>query len=254
MDLFLYVDGGSWFHRRDPRAKLFFLLALFVLTLVLHRPVEFALSIAILVGLLCAARAVHNLTRMVPLLVLLFLFSSILWAFFTPGQDTLWRWGPFIVSAEGVRHGLAMGLRLDTMVIAGLLFLSVTSIEEFVFSLSKLGIPFPIAFALSTAFRLVPTFLGTGATVLEAQKSRGLDLEGGSIVGRIRKYTPLLIPIFVSAMRSADLLAMALESKGFGAHHRRTFFLESRMRLGDYVLVFLMGGILLGLILRSVLS
>jgi energy-coupling factor transport system permease protein len=237
MDLFLYVDRGTWLHRRDPRVKLLALLGLFVVALVINSPLRFLLLIAALVLFLTLGGALRNLSKMMPLLLLLFLSSSVLWTLFTRGERILYRWGGLQISAEGLVHGISMGLRLDTLVMAGLLFLSTTSIEEFTWSLSRLGVPFPIAFALSTAFRLVPTFLGTGATVVEAQKSRGLDLEGGHVIARVRKHIPLLIPIFVSAMRSADLLAMALESKGFGAHRRRTFYLESRLRPADYALV-----------------
>jgi energy-coupling factor transport system permease protein len=237
MDLFLYVDRGTWLHRRDPRVKLLALLGLFVVALVINSPLRFLLLIAALVLFLTLGGALRNLGKMMPLLLLLFLSSSVLWTLFTRGERILYRWGGLQISAEGLVHGISMGLRLDTLVMAGLLFLSTTSIEEFTWSLSRLGVPFPIAFALSTAFRLVPTFLGTGATVVEAQKSRGLDLEGGHVIARVRKHIPLLIPIFVSAMRSADLLAMALESKGFGAHRRRTFYLESRLRPADYALV-----------------
>jgi energy-coupling factor transport system permease protein len=237
MDLFLYVDRGTWLHRRDPRVKLLALLGLFVVALVINSPLRFLLLIASLVLFLTLGGALRNLGKMMPLLLLLFLSSSVLWTLFTRGERILYRWGGLQISAEGLVHGISMGLRLDTLVMAGLLFLSTTSIEEFTWSLSRLGVPFPIAFALSTAFRLVPTFLGTGATVVEAQKSRGLDLEGGHVIARVRKHIPLLIPIFVSAMRSADLLAMALESKGFGAHRRRTFYLESRLRPADYALV-----------------
>ena len=92
--------------------------------------------------------------------------------------------------------------------------------------------------AVSTAFRMVPTVLAGSASVVQAQKSRGLDLESGNIFARLRKHLPLLVPVFVNAIRTTDLLAMALESKGFGSK-RRTEYLPLRMKQWDWVALLL---------------
>ena len=76
---------------------------------------------------------------------------------------------------------MAMGLRLATFVAMGFIFLTTTRNEELTNGLIRMGLPYPVAFALSTALRLVPTFAGAGATIVQAQISRGLDLESGSI-------------------------------------------------------------------------
>ena len=130
-----------------------------------------------------------------------------------------------------------MGLRLDMMLICGMIFLSCTRIEEFTAGLNKLGMPFSVSFTLSLAFRLVPTFAATTSIVIQAQKSRGLDLESGWILSRIKKHVPLLIPIFIYAIRNADLLAMALESKSFGLRKDRTYYKEFKASFSDYITV-----------------
>jgi energy-coupling factor transport system permease protein len=118
-----------------------------------------------------------------------------------------------------------------------MIFLSCTRIEEFTAGLNKLGMPFSMSFALSLAFRLVPTFAATTSTVIQAQKSRGLDLESGWILSRIKKHVPLLIPIFIYAIRNADLLAMALESKSFGLRKDRTYYQEFKVGHADYIAI-----------------
>ena len=139
-------------------------------------------------------------------------------------------------------YGLAMGLRLSAMVAAGMVFMATTMVEEFAHGLRRLGLPYAVSFALAGAVRLVPTFLGSSASVVEARKSRGLDLEAGNLLARLRKHLPVLVPVFVTAIRSAELTAMALESKGFGAHHRRSYYLELRMRATDWMCVALAAG------------
>jgi energy-coupling factor transport system permease protein len=108
-----------------------------------------------------------------------------------------------------------------------------------------------MAFAFSTALRLVPTFAGAGATIVQAQISRGLNLESGGPVARLRRFIPLSVPLFIYAIRHTNMLAMALESKGFRPEQKRTFYLELRMTPGDYaVLIFLVLLITALLILR----
>jgi energy-coupling factor transport system permease protein len=126
-----------------------------------------------------------------------------------------------------------------------MIFLSTTRNEEIATGLVKLGLPYRFAFAISTALRLVPTIAATGSTIGQAQRSRGLDLESGNIIQRIRKNTPLLIPVFVSTIRSTNVFSMALESKGFGASPDRTYFLRLAMGRRD-VLVLLVFALLLG--------
>ncbi len=119
------------------------------------------------------------------------------------------------MSEESFLFGIAMGLRLANFVAIGLLLLSTTRNEEMTNGLIRLGCPYPIAFAISTALRLVPTFAGAGVTIVQAQMSRGLDLKSKNIFSRLAQFIPQAIPLFIYAIRHTNLLAMALESKGF---------------------------------------
>jgi energy-coupling factor transport system permease protein len=141
------------------------------------------------------------------------------------------------VSQESLLYGIAMGLRLATFVGTGLIFLSTTRNEELTNGLIRMRCPYPVAFALSTALRLVPTFVGAGATIIQAQVSRGLDLEAGNIVSRARKFIPQAVPLFIYAIRHTNLLAMALESKGFSPESKRTLYYDPQMRAKDYIVV-----------------
>jgi len=121
------------------------------------------------------------------------------------------------------------------MIISGMIFLSTTKIEEIAGGLVKLKLPYRGAFAFSTAIRLVPMIVATSYTIIQAQKSRGLDLDSGSMLQRIRKYVPLVIPTLVSVIRGTNVFSMALESKGFGYSDTRTNLLELRMKRNDWL-------------------
>lgn len=239
MNIFLYLDQDTPIHRLDPRTKLISALILFGICLCFNHPIYVAgISLGVLL-VAFRAKALPNFWKLRFILLLLILFSSLLWPFFVPGPTRWWGWGPFILSRESVLYGLAMGLRLSTFVGIGLIFLSTTRNEELTNGLIHLGVPYPLAFALSTALRLVPTFVGAGATIIQAQVSRGLDLETGSIFKRMGKFIPQAVPLFIYAIHHTNYLAMALESKGFDPRAKRTFYYEPKMQRIDFaVLIF----------------
>jgi energy-coupling factor transport system permease protein len=248
MNIFLYLDKGTWVHRLDPRTKMIGMLIVFAICLCFNHPLYMAaMSIGLMV-IAISAKALPNFWRLRLILTLLIVFSTVMWPFFAKGPTPLWSLGFLNVSKESLLYGLAMGLRLETFVATGLIFLSTTRNEELTNGLIRMGCPYPIAFALSTALRLVPTFAGAGATIIQAQVSRGLDLESGNIFSRISKFIPQAVPLFIYAIRHTNLLAMALESKGFSPESNRTLYYEPRMRSIDYLVLIWLAVILAALL------
>ncbi len=168
----------------------------------------------------------------------------ILWCLFSKGETKIF----WIFDLEAVQYGIARTFLILSMITSGMIFISTTRNEEFVQGMIKLGLPYKVGFAISTALRLVPTIAGSVVTIGQAQRSRGLDLDSGNIFQRIRKNVPLLIPVFISMIRNANLLSMALESKGFGAQPERTFYLELKYQKADYFVMVIMF-ILLGAVI-----
>lgn len=240
MNVFLYLDRNTWIHRLDPRTKILGSLILSSLCLCFNHPLYVAtISMGVLL-LALSSKSLRNFWRFRFLLLLLFLFSSVLWPFFVKGPTLLWKWRAIQITMESLLYGVAMGLRLSTFVLIGLIFLSTTRNEEMTHGLIRLGVPYAIAFALSSAMRLVPTFVGAGATIVQAQTSRGLDLESGSLFSRLSKYIPQAVPLFIYAIRYTNHLAMALESKGFNPQGKRTFYVELQMKRADYIALLLL--------------
>ena len=216
----LYLDRRTWVHRLDGRTKFLATLILFSLTIIFSDP-RYLLFVATLIGIaVLVSQSFSNVRKTWIFLTLLFAYSAILWPFFVVGQTPVLTLGSFIVTREGLVFSIGMGFRLDLMVISGLVLLSTTTVEDFAISLQRLGLPHAMGFAFSLAFRWVPTLLGAGATVVQAQRSRGLDLSTGTIGERIRRYPALAVPLIGHTLRQTTLLAMALEAKGFGPDRR----------------------------------
>jgi energy-coupling factor transport system permease protein len=244
VDPSLYLDRDTWVHRLDPRTKMFLLLGMFVLPFVFLNPLY---EVAVLVLVLLfgyTAKVLVNLWRIWFILVVIAIFTIVLWSIFGTGRTPLF----LFVEREALLYGVAIAIRIDTTIIAGMIFLSTTRNEEVGIGLVRLGIPYRFAFAVSTAFRLVPMIVATGLTIGQAQRSRGLDLESGSIFERIRKHLPLLVPVFVTTVRSTNVFSMALESKGFGARPGRTFFLHTAITGRDVLIMVAFVGLLAGCI------
>jgi energy-coupling factor transport system permease protein len=220
--VYLYHDADTVIHRLHPVTKMAALLAGFVLALVFAHPAYLAALMLLAVVLAVWARALPALRRVGKPLLILFIVTAILWMFFRKGQTPLLELSPLRISRESALYGVAMGLRLDLMILCGVLFLSATRIEAFTAGLSMLGTPYSVCFAVTLGFRLVPLFMESAAAVLQAQRCRGLDLRRGNALERLRKVLPVLVPVFLGAVRRADDMAIALESKGFRSGARRT--------------------------------
>src|ERR687890_628826 len=222
MDPSLYLDRDTWVHRLDPRTKIFLLLGMFALPFVFLNPLYELAVLALVLFFGYLAKSLANLRRIWFILLTIFIVTPILWSIVGSGRTPLF----LFVEREALLYGLSAAQRIVITVIAGMIFLSTTRNEEVAIGLVRLGIPYRFSFAVSTALRLVPTVVATGLTISQAQRSRGLDLDSGNIFSRIRKHVPLLVPVFVTTVRSTNVFSMALESKGFGAGSRRTHFLH----------------------------
>jgi energy-coupling factor transport system permease protein len=229
MEVSFYISRRSPLHRLDPRPKLFVLLAALLLAIATAGPlVPAALLAAAVVGI-GVAGAWRALRRVLGLIATVSAVSVLLWSLL-PAATGMLRGA----RAEILLPGVATGLKLAAMIVCSVLFLATTRNEELTLGLIRLGLPYPAAFAFSTALRLVPALVGAAVTIIQAQKSRGLDAESGSWLARARKHVPLLVPIVASTLRATNTFAMALEARGFRARPGRTSLLTLRMAPGDW--------------------
>ncbi len=233
MKLFLYVDRESVVHRLHPVTKIVALPLLFGAALRLDDLAPLVVAALVVLVVAAASRSLDAVAGMGSLLVTLFVATTLVWGLFDPARGLVHGHA----DRAGVEHAAALGLRLSAMVALGIVFLATTRVEDFAYGLRSLGLPYRVAFALTLAFRLVPTFVASGRAVAEAQRARGLDLDHGGPVSRMRRYIPLLVPMFLTAVRRADRLAAALETRGFGSGEGRTDLIEHRFAARDVAAV-----------------
>jgi energy-coupling factor transport system permease protein len=130
-----------------------------------------------------------------------------------------------------------MFLRFLVLVESFSVFFLTTSPDHLSLALEETHVPYEFTFAFTTAVRFVPVLAEEAQTIMDAQKARGLELERGNFLKRVRNYIPILIPLIVSAIRRSLELAEAMESRAWGVTPKRTNLYVLKMKLGDVVLL-----------------
>jgi energy-coupling factor transport system permease protein len=226
-----YLPVDSFVHRMDPRAKLLFIFAFVGIVFLANNAVTYTLlgAFTLLIVFLSKVKLRFLIAGLKPVLLLV-LFTFFLHAFFTKEGDVLAQVGFLTIYKGGVIKGIFISLRFLLLIfVTSLLTLttppiSVTDgIESLFGSLKKVKVPVhELALMMSISLRFIPTLLDETDKIMKAQMARGADFSSGSIPERVKAITPLLIPLFVSAFKRADELAVAMEARGYKGGEGRT--------------------------------
>jgi energy-coupling factor transport system permease protein len=250
-----YSPGTSWLHLTDARVKLIFTLASIPVLLLLQNVLLMAAALAwVLLLYFSAGLPANRITRLMKAIAPVSLIMMVLRTVFYPAGAELAAWGPVRLTTVGIADGLTLGLRLICMALVVFLWLYTTESHAIVRSLVKLGIPYAWGLSLSLALRFIPSVSASYQTILQAQRSRGLDLEALRGIRRVRAMLPGMLALMVTSFRASESMARALEARAFGAQAvQRTTLLELRFRALDrvYLIVITLGfGLLLYLRIR----
>jgi len=221
----LYQPGTSWLHRLDPRSKMLIVACCSTCLLIMH-------NVWLLLGALCLTQAGLAIARVDPakrawvwkMLAPTMLMIAALWVIFYRGEGPLlFRLWFVQVTAINLAQGIAMALRIAALAFIIFLWLFTTDQGALVRGIVALGIPYTWGLTLAMALRYLPTMAGIFSMILEAQQARALDLESGGLIKRVRAYVPITVAMVITALRTADHLSRALESRALGAATPRTY-------------------------------
>jgi energy-coupling factor transport system permease protein len=222
---FKFAKIDSPIHKMDPRAKFIVTIGLFTASLMFTNVFPLIVIFLVQIPLILLAKTGNRWIRSMKggLFVAIFIFAMN----FIFGTS-------FILS-------LAFTLRFFTIMSAFSFFFMTTSADDLGLALEQIHVPYAISFTFTTAVRLVPTMAIDAQTVVDAQRSRGLELDKGNFMHRIRNYVPILIPLIISAIRRSVELAEALESRAFGATENRISIVTLKMKFVDYLAILATG-------------
>lgn len=227
-----HFPGNSLVHRFDPRLKLVLTVAYIVLLFAASNPLGLTLSILFLGVMYKVAKIpVKMIGKSLKPILPIVLFTAVLNLFFVSGEgDPLVHFWFLTIYAEGVRYAVLMAVRVMAL-IAGTSLLTYTTspivltdaIEQLLKPLGKLHFPVhELAMMMSIALRFIPTLIEETDKIMNAQKARGAQLDTGKMTDRVKALVPVLIPLFISAFRRADELAMAMECRCYRGGTGRT--------------------------------
>ena len=240
-----HFPGNSLVHRFDPRLKLVLTVAYIVLLFAASNPLGLTLSILFLGVMYKVAKIpVKMIGKSLKPILPIVLFTAVLNLFFVSGEgDPLVHFWFFNIYAEGVRYAVLMAVRVMAL-IAGTSLLTYTTspivltdaIEQLLKPLGKLHFPVhELAMMMSIALRFIPTLIEETDKIMNAQKARGAQLDTGKMTDRVKALVPVLIPLFISAFRRADELAMAMECRCYRGGTGRTRLKVLRCEKQDYI-------------------
>lgn len=225
MQFELYAESESVINRLDPRTKIIGVMVVFAISVIFTHPLFLGpFFFLILAIILLSGVPVKKVAILLKSLSLLVIISLLMWPLlYHPGSE-IFRIGKIYITDLGAAYGVGMAFRILNMVIAPIILMLTTRQRELILGLRGIGLPQNGAFALATTFRFLPTVIGVGNGIIEAQRSRGLDVNKGNIIVRMKNYAAILGPLMINSLRIAQQLAFAVESKAMSSTAKRTTF------------------------------
>lgn len=215
-------------HRLDPRAKFVVSCVIFNVAILFTELTPLIVLFLLQIPIILLARVVRQW------------FESLKGALFLGGMIFFMN----LLVGYTLIYSVAMSFRFLTLVASFSWFFLTTSPDDLGLALEQSKVPYELCFAFTTAVRFVPVLADEAQTIIDAQRSRGLELDKGNILKRIRNYLPILIPLIVNAIRRSLELAEAMESRAFGSNVKRTSLYILKMEAFDYLFIILAGIVL----------
>ena len=222
---------SSPIHILDPRIKFLFVCSIFGVAIIFVELIPLLVLFLIQIPFVLLAKVQKEWLK--SLKGATFLASIIF------GTNILFRfiYAGYVLNSADVEYASAMTLRFIALVESFSIFFLTTSPDHLGLALEKTRIPYEFCFAFTTAVRFVPVLAEEAQTIMDAQKARGLELEKGNFIKRIKNYIPILIPLIISAIRRSLELAEAMESRAWGAIKKRTNLYSLELKRSDYLLI-----------------
>ena len=242
-----YFPGSTLAHRLDPRTKLMMVLIYIVALFCAKSFLSYGiLALFLFVSVRISKVGFRALIRGMKPLVVILIFTAVLNMFYTPGHALASFW-IFTLTAEGILAAVFMVLRIALLIMGTFLMTYTTSpialtdaIENLLGPLKRVRFPVhELAMLMSIALRFIPTLIEETDKIISAQKARGADFETGNLLRRAKALLPILVPLFLSAIRRADELATAMECRCYHGGEGRTKLHVLRYQKRDFLCILL---------------
>lgn len=255
-----YYNANSFVHKTDPRIKILLLIAYIVAVFLAGNFLSLAaVLVFLIIAVMFSSVPIGSVLRSIKAIFFLILFTAVLNVLFhvRSETDTVYFW---VITKEGLLSAAFLASRLILLVTgSSLLTLTTTpvSLTDGLESLLKplALIKFPVhelALIMSIALRMIPTLANETDRIICAQKARGADFESGNIISRLKALVPVLIPLIISALRRADELGDAMDTRCYWGSKDRTKYKKLKLSFRDPVAVIFVGGLITGVVFLNI--
>jgi len=238
-----YIYNNSPVHRMDPRIKIIFTILLIVILFVAKTIPGLIVNILLLLLIYAVAGIPFKmvLKSLKPVLPIV-LFTGVVNLFFIMGEgEPLVSFWKLHIYKEAIVFAVMLAVRFSMMVAGSSLLTYTTSPIEMTDAIERLLWPFKLvklpvhelAMMMTIALRFIPLLIDETVKIMNAQKSRGADLDTGKLMQRVKALIPILVPLFISSFRRADELALAMECRCYRGGDGRTRMKQLHMKLLD---------------------
>jgi energy-coupling factor transport system permease protein len=238
-----YYQTESVIHKLDPRVKLVATICFIISLFVVKSWIGYVLAAAFLVTMIKLSKVPFKfMVKGMKAIVFILIITAVFNLFLTPGETlvTVWR---FTITKEGLQTAVMMAIRLSFLIIGSSVMTLTTTPNSLTDGLEKLMKPLKhlkvpvheIAMMMSIALRFIPILLEETDKIMKAQIARGADFESGNLIKKAKAMVPLLVPLFISAFRRANDLAMAMEARCYRGGEGRTKMKPLVYKQRDYV-------------------
>lgn len=241
-----YFPGTSFIHKMDARIKILLSVAFMVVIFCINSLWGYGVLVAFTGFVIWASKVPFRMMlKSIKPLMFFVVFTALLNIFFTRSGEVLLNVGFLTITKDGLVYAAYMVVRIVILVLGTSLLTYTTSpieltdgLEILLRPFSKIGLPsHELAMMMSIALRFIPTILEETEKIMKAQTARGADFESGNVIKRAKALIPLLVPLFISAFRRADELAMAMECRCYHGGNNRTKMNQPHMGKTDLVAV-----------------
>src|SRR6056297_3550131 len=238
-----YYPVESLIHRRDPRLKILAVFGFVIVLFMIDSLANYVYAAGFLFLIIVASKVpLKYILKGLKPIFLIILFTFTINMFLTRGE-IIYKMGIFEITSEGLHQAVFMSLRLVFLIIGTSVLTLTTSpieltdgIERLLNPFKKIGVPaHELAMMMTIALRFIPTLLEETDKIMKAQMARGADFESGNVLNRAKSLVPLLVPLFVSAFRRADDLAMAMEARCYRGGENRTRMKQLQLKIRDFL-------------------
>lgn len=240
-----FFPGNTVIHRLDPRTKLVGVLVYIIALFMVQSWIGYIIMGAFLLAIIGISRIQFGMiVKSVRPILFIVILTAALNIFYTTGEgDPLVHWGFLRIYKEGLVVAAFMVIRLVFLIVGTSMLTYTTSpimltdaIENLLGPLKKLRLPVhELAMMMTIALRFIPTLIEETDKIMSAQKARGADFETGGLIRRAKALIPILVPLFISAFRRADELAIAMECRCYQGGDHRTRLKSLRMQGIDWM-------------------